>query len=127
MTFRNWRFTEETLAGIIEKSPTALEAFTEALKSAQHLAALREPIETAVDSILRLSLDLLAAHEYLKDADTEADRLRVRIRELEGFVFRLPPAPQPRPGIDFQRTGTGNPPPLFPGSITNAGEEALPG
>jgi hypothetical protein len=88
MTFRNWRYDEETLNHIIEKSPAALEAFNKTLKSIPQMAGLREPIENAVENMAKLSRDLLAAREYLKDADTENERMRTRMENLERAIIQ---------------------------------------
>jgi hypothetical protein len=126
MTFRNWRYDEETLNHIIEKSPAALEAFNKTLKSIPQMAGLREPIENAVENMAKLSRDLLAAREYLKDADTENERLQARVEKLEGMIGagtvinNQVPAQQPDPTRGFPArfseggpippSGTGAPP-----------------
>ena len=104
MPFRNWRFTTERLQEITEKAPKALEDFNRALKSIPQLAGLKEPIETAVESMMELSKDLMAAREYLNDADALADRLQARVEKLEGMIGvrvinNQVPAPDPTRGF----------------------------
>ena len=104
MAFRNWRFTAEQLNGIIANAPKALEDFNRELRRIPQLAALKEPIETAANSITELSKDLLAAREYLNDADALAQSLQARVDKLEGMIGvhvinNQAPAPDPTRGF----------------------------